>query len=178
MGSSSGENFEKQKRTVEAAIQQDTNSDVIYGVIQYGKTAEIQKSLQERMNKEGFEAFLPSLSWNEVGEALQDGLQQANVTFTEYGRPDARRILLVFVDKPWNDSVAVNEIGKKLRENGVKIVPVAVGNRSDDEELTELAGRKTLKVDEDNEPEKTGKKVSEEVTKGRVIVLALKLSTI
>ena len=167
MGSSSRENFEKQKETVKEAIQQDTNSNVIYGVIQYGRTAEVQKNLQERMNKEVFKRFLPTLSWNEVGEALMAGLQQANVTFTEYGRPNARRILLLFSDKPWNDTMAVNDIGKKLRENAVKIVPVSVGNRSDDEKLSELAGRKPLKVDEDNKPEKTGKKVSEEIMKGR-----------
>lgn len=168
MGSSTNENFAKQKQTVNETIEQETNSDIIYGVIQYGKTAAVQKSLQERMNRKAFQKFLPSLSWNEVGDALQDCLKLANVSFSEYGRPNARRVLLVFFDKPWNDSVVVDDIAKKLKENGVKIVPVSVANRSDDKKLPELAGQKPLRLDEDNEPEKTGKKVSEEVMKGDV----------
>lgn len=168
MGSSTNENFAKQKQTVNETIEQETNSDIIYGVIQYGKTAAVQKSLQERMNRKAFQKFLPSLSWNEVGDALQDCLKLANVSFSEYGRPNARRVLLVFFDKPWNDSVVVDDIAKKLKENGVKIVPVSVANRSDDKKLPELADQKPLRLDEDNEPEKTGKKVSEEVMKGDV----------
>ena len=169
MGSSTDENFAKQKQTVNETIEQETNSDIIYGVIQYGKTAAVRKSLQERMDGKAFQQLLPSLSWNEVGEALQDCLRLANVSFMEYGRPNARKILLVFSDKPSNDSVSVNDIAKKLQENGVKIVPVSIANRSDGEKLPELAGQKPLRVDEDNEPEKTGKKVSEEIMKGKVI---------
>lgn len=168
MGSSSNENFNKQKRTAQEVSEQETNADVIYGVIQYGRTAEVQKSLEEKLKKEAFGLFLDSLSWNSVGEALLESLQLANVSFTKYGRPNARRILLVFSDRPWNDSVVVSEIGGKMRDTGVKIVTVSVGNKSDDEQLSELAGRKPLKVDEDTEPEETGKKVSEEIMKGRV----------
>ena len=168
MGSSTNENFEKQKQTVNKTIEHETNSDIIYGVIQYGKTATMQKSLQERMNKKAFQKYLPSLSWSEVGDGLRDSLQLANVSFTEYGRHNARRILLVFFDKPWNDSVVVDDITKKLKENGVKIIAVSIANRSDDEKLPKLAGQKPLRVDEDNEPKKTGKKVSEEIMKGEI----------
>ena len=168
MGSSSGENFEKEKKTVLQAIQEDTNSDVIYGLIQYGKNAKVQMSLKERMNKDAFKRFLPSLSWSEVGEALSEGLELANVTFAEHGRDNARRIVLVFSDKPWDDSTAVDHVGTKLRESDVKIVTISVGDKSDDEKLSELGRRRPLKVDEDNDPEKTGKKVAEEIMKGRV----------
>ena len=169
MGASTSENFEKQKQTAQEVVQQDTNADVIYGVIQYGKSAQVQKSLQEKMNKRGFEQFIPSLIWNEVGEAFLEGLLKANATFTEYGRPNARRILLVFSDTPWNDSMAVKDLGERMRNNGIKIVPISVGNQSDDQRLSELGGRKPLNVDENNEPEKTGKKVSEEIMKGAVV---------
>ena len=169
MGSSSNENFEKQKQTAQEAVQQDTNSDIIYGVIQYGKSAEVLKTLQEKMNKQTFEQFIPLLTWSEVGEAFLEALQKASVTFAEYGRPNARRILVVFSDRPWNDSMAVEDIGDRMRKNGVKIVPISVGNRSDDERLPELGGRKPLTVDEDKGPEKTGKKVAEEIMKGTVV---------
>ena len=166
MGASTSENFEKEKQTAQEAVQQDTNANVIYGVIQYGKSAQVQKNLQEKMNKRGFEQFIPSLIWNEVGEAFLEGLLKANVTFTEHGRPNARRILLVFSDRPWNDSMAVKDLGERMRKNGIKIVSISVGNQSDDKGLSELGGRKPLNVDENNEPKKTGKKVSEEIMKG------------
>jgi hypothetical protein len=65
--------------------------------------------------------------------------------------------------------MAVKDLGERMRNNGIKIVPISVGNQSDDQRLSELGGRKPLNVDENNEPEKTGKKVSEEIMKGAVV---------
>lgn len=168
MGASNKNNFEKQKQAVREVVQLDKNSNVIYGVIQYGNNTIVNKSLGEEMDKKALIKFLRSLLWKETGEALLDGVRQANVMFEKFGRPKARKILVVFSDDRLRDSsLVIEKTGDNLRVTGIKTIGVVVGNRGDKVKLLKLSGKNPLKIGDNDKPEKTGKHIAEEILKGK-----------
>lgn len=169
MGASNPDHFEKPKQAVLEVVRTNKNSDVMYEVIQYGKDVTVRKSLGEKMDKKTLTAFLRTISWKEPGEALLDSVREAKVSFERYGRPKARRILVVFSDDKVKESLAaVKEVGNDLQTAGIKIVGVLVRNRGDEEKIRKLSGEKPLKIDDVDEPGKTGRDIAEEILKGKV----------
>ena len=167
--------FRKQKEAIleMARQQQNTNLNYIYEVIQHGKTAVVKKSLAERMNNKDLQSFIGSLIMDEPGKALLDAISQAKLSFEQHGRPKAKNVLVVFSDAAiYNDPVsAFQEPGEKLRGDGVKIIGVTVedvrGNL--DDKMEGLTGNNPLKIDavnNDNTPEKTGKKIAQQTVTG------------
>lgn len=167
--------FEKEKEAIlEMARQhQNTNLDYIYEVIQHGQNAVVKKSLEERMNNKDLQSFVRSLVWEEPGRALLDSIRQAKLSFEQHGRPKAKKVLVVFSDAAiLNEPLSVfQEPGETLRTAGVRIIGVTVEDeRSNlDNKMEGLTGMKPLKIDSivpDNSPEKTGKKIAEQVVTG------------
>lgn len=168
MGAWRSENFEKERQATLELVQADKNSNVIYEIIQNGNEAVVIKSLSEKMDKKSFIAFLPSLSWKENGDALLDGVRQAKMSFEKYGRPKATKVLVLFSDDPMSESVpVVKKLGDDLRASGIKMIGILVGNYGEELKITSLVGRKPLKIDNVNSPEKTGRDMAEDVLKGK-----------
>lgn len=168
-------NFRKQKEAIleMARKQQNTNLNYIYEVIQHGKTAVVKKSLRERMNNRDLQSFIGSLVMGEPGKALPDAIRQAKLSFEQYSRPKAKKVLVVFSDAAINNDPvsAFQEPGEKLREDLVKIIGVTVedvrGNL--DDKMEGLTGKKPLKIDSvnnNNTPEGTGKTIAQETATG------------
>ena len=175
LGAVNPANFEKQKQAImEMARQhQNTNLDYIYEVIQHGNAAIVKKSLKDRMNNQDLQSFVGSLVIEEPGKAILDAIRLAKLSFEQHSRPKAKRMLVVFSDSGiYNDPLnSFQELGEKLREDHVKIIGVTVqdvrGNL--DEKVEGLTGNKPLKIDtvnNDNTPEKTGKKIAQETVAG------------
>ena len=157
-----------------ARQQQNTNLNYIYGVIQHGNTADIKKSLKERMNNKDLQSFVGSLVMEEPGKALLDAIRQAKLSFEQHGRPKAKKVLVVFSDAAINN-YPVNtfqEPGDKIRKDGTKIIGVTVDDLGDNlnDKMEGLTGKKPLKIDsvgDDNAPKKTGKKIAEQSVTGQ-----------
>ena len=175
MGAVSSTIFGKQKQAIlEMARQhQNTNMDYIYEVIQHGNAAVVKKSLEERMNNQDLQSFVGSMVIEEPGRALLDAIRQAKLSFERHSRPKAKRILVVFSDSGiYNDPLnSFQELGEKLREDRVRIIGITIddvrGNL--DDKIEGLTGNDPLKIDginNDNTPEKTGKKIAEQTVTG------------
>ena len=161
--------LEKEAILEMARQQQNTSVNYIYGVIQYGNSAVIKKSLKERMNNKDLQAFVESLVMEEPGKALLDAIDQAKLSFEQHGRPKARKVLAVFSDASIGDDPfsAFQEPGEKLRQDGVKIMGVTVNDeRGDvDDKMEGLTGKKPFKIDDDhseNTPERIGRKIAQQ----------------
>lgn len=169
--------FKKQKDALleMSGQHQNTSLDYIYEVIQYGENAMVKKSLNERMNNKDFQSYVESLVIEEPGVALLDAVREAKVSFEKFGRPRARKVLVVFSDEAIvKDPVPLSEfqeLGEKLRENGVKMIGVTIEDvKGDlDDTIKELTGKDPLKidsVDDDNTPQRIGTKIAEKTVNG------------
>ena len=167
MGAASSDNFEKEKQVVLSVIEEPKNADIIYEIIQHGKKAAVVKSLKEKLQKEDLIAVLRFISWKEPGEALLDGVRLSKKSFEQHGRPEAKKVLVVFADSPLKESlVVVDKVGNDTRNDGVQVIGVVLGDKAEEEKIEMLAGKEPLKIDDDETPVDTGKEVVEQALKG------------
>ena len=168
--------LEKEAILEMARQHQNTSLNYIYGVIQYGITAVVKKSLKERMNNKDLQSFVEPLVMEETGNALLEAVDQAKLSFEQHGRPKAKKVLVVFSDATIDDDPlnAFREPGETLRQDGVKIIGVTVNDKQGDmdDKMEGLTGKKPLKIDEDNNdntPEKIGKKIAQQSVAGKCL---------
>lgn len=169
--------LEKEAILEMARQHQNTSLNYIYGVIQYGNTAVVKKGLKERMDNKDLQSFVESLVMKEPGNALLEAIDQAKLSFEHHGRPKAKKVLVVFSDSTIDHEPlsTFQEPGEKLRQDGVKIIGVTVNDKQGyaDDNIEGLAGKKPLKIDEDNNdntPKKIGKKIAQQTVTGKWFV--------
>lgn len=94
-------------------------------------------------------------------------LEQAKRMFgAGSNRPNARDVLVLFIDKKSSNSPGeIIRAARPLEEDGVKVIPVAIGNEVDMNELEHVTPEKNnvMKGTDKEDPVQFGKRVSKKV---------------
>ena len=163
------------KQLVEEIVQRNNTPVSRFAIVQYENTANVRSSLNEYTNIQTFIDSLNSLSWRGDTSDLQSGLEKVRKLFENEGRPEARKILVIFSDGKIPISVENIETSKKpLEEKRVKIISVTVGDNVDEDKLNALASKnETIQHKDENERDDTADKIQQEILKGALLIKEL-----
>ena len=164
-------NMQKVKATINAVIDRYGKRDIRYSFILFGNVPLRLVSFAESeiFTIERLESRVNSFSVRS-GANLEKALDEARKIFQDTARSDAKKVLVVIMDQSRSsDSAKTKEKARDLRESGVKVVPVALGDEASDEELSEIASLKEylVKMKEDDDPDKSAEKIMDKVLVGK-----------
>ena len=103
------------------------------------------------------------------GAALEKALDGAKKMFEDMARPDAKKVLVVIMDQKQSGSRdKTKEKARELKNAGVKVVPVLLGEEASKEELEEITRNKDnlVEMEEDENPDKAAEKIMIKVLEG------------
>ena len=161
--------FDTEKEMAKEMIDNEKDKDILYATIVYGKDASVKSKFKDMPDKTSLKKFIDSLTWKENGKYLHHPLAEADKIFKEHGRPEARKVTIVFVTgKVDSTTTELKKAARKLNDNGVKIIVVKLGTDPDDKRLKAITPEKNIvKVKENSDPKKSAKLVDEQRMKGK-----------
>ena len=171
VGGSSVYHYNAAIKLLPEIAQKQQTSNALFALIRYAAVASLEIPFQDKNN---FTKNAAAVYWTGRGNTLKEGLDLVSRVFVEHGRPDAERVLVVFAseddDTPRQELI---EIDKKLKTNGIRVVPVTIGEPVDDDnKFKELhpKKKKPLNIKPGDDPKDGTDKISEVVFKGACIL--------
>ena len=120
-----------------------------YGVIVFGSRASSKIRFGDVLPRdEELKTIVGSLSGPKEPPALDEALKKGKELFDNADeRPNARKVLVVIVDKKSTSRLDELRRGaKRLEEDEIKVIPVAIGDEVDHAELEEMTPEKANMV--------------------------------
>jgi hypothetical protein len=160
--------FDKEKEIAKEMIDNEKEKDILYGTIVYGIDASVKSKFKDMPEKTKVKKFIDTLSWEDDGDKLDKALVETDKLFEEYGRPEARKITVVFVTGRADATTSeLKRAAKKLNDKEVKIIVIKLGTDPDDKQLDIVTPKKNIvKVKEGDDPEKSAELVDDQKMKG------------
>ena len=174
--SDAGKNFAKMKSVINSIIAQYSISRIKYGVVVYGNDAKTVIDFQQVFpNEDDLKLYLSTAIPATGGSSLERGLAKGEQLFASGGtRPNARKVLVVFTDKKstGNEQMAQAEV-KQLRDQGIKVIAIALGSESDVAELKDVAtdGRHVILAKKTDDSDELAGEVMELAFKGTLLAI-------
>ena len=140
------ENFEKAQEVIKAIIDTYGMTKLRYGVIVFGSRASSRISFGDVfLSDENLKNMIGLLSGPNELPALGEALKKGKELFDNAEeRPNARKVLVVITDKKSTSRLDdLKGSAKLLEEDGIKVIPVAIGDEVDHAELKETTPEKT-----------------------------------
>ena len=140
------DNFEKAKEVIKSIIDTYAMNKLRYGVIVFGSSASIRVSFGDDFpTDENLKNVITILSGSNERPALDEALKKGKELFDEAPeRPNAKKVLVFITDmKSTSKLVDLKEAAKMLEDDGIKVIPVAIGDEVDHVELEETTSDKT-----------------------------------
>lgn len=175
VGGSSVYHYNTAIKLLPEIAEKQQSSNTLFALIRYAAIASLQVPFQDKTN---FTREVANVYWTGQGDSLEEGLDIVPRVFTEYGRPDAERVLVVFVsdddDTPRNVFIKVDI---KMKKNGVRVIPVVIGEQTEDNNLTEIhpKKKKPLITKPGDDQKDITDKISEIVFKGARLFMSWSL---
>ena len=166
------DNFEKAKEVIKSIIDTYAMNKLRYGVIVFGSSASIKVSFGDDFpTDENLKNVITILSGSRERPALDDALKKGKELFDEAPeRPNARKVLVVITDKKSTSKLDdLKETAKMLQDDGIKVIPVAIGDEVDHVELEETTSDETnvVNVTTDVDVIVLKEKIMAKVSKGK-----------
>jgi vacuolar-type H+-ATPase subunit F/Vma7 len=169
VGSSNLQSFLVYRDLILTTLQSPQTADTKYGVITYSSSPTVFLRLKDFVSKENVVDRLRNIPWQGSGSDLEGALRKADEVFTNEGRLQARKVLLVYGDGRFSASLDnLTEARESLEEKNIKIIPVTVtDNEEIRKKLDEVAttDEDTVIVDPEK-PEKSTDDINERTLKG------------
>ena len=147
-GTNSVANFNAQTKFVKALLDRYkiSNDNTVPGIIVYGENANVIIRFGQILDRDRVKRAVDILrnpgGGNNFGSAL-DTAQDILLKEANGARRNVAKTLLLFTDKKNSGNVTLlYDVLKKLRDAGVKIVVVGIGNEINDLELDSIATNK------------------------------------
>lgn len=163
-------NLQKVKDTIKAVIDRYGKADIRYSFIMFGNVPSriVRFAESEIYSMELLKSRVDSFS-RISGAALDRALDEARKMFEDTARPDAKKVLVVIMDQEQSsDRNQAKEKAREVKESRVKVVPVALGEEANPDELTEITPNKNnlVEMEKDENPEKAAEKIMIKVLEG------------
>ena len=159
--------FRLMKDTLTWIIGKYGTEKLRYAIILFGDDAKIELDFNGDVSTPNkLIEFVQGLPRRSGGSNLIAALKEAQSVFeSASARPDAWKVLVVITDKRSGSSVSdVEKTAQPLDEEGIKVVPVAVGGEADPSELEATnPERFVITVPRTEEPKTLGQQIMEHV---------------
>ena len=167
------DDLETQKTAVKNFMNTQKIADIIYGIIYYGKAPVVLLPLTDKSRDLKLRNILNSITWKEEGVSLPEALEMANDMFTKEGRPLSRKVLVFFANeahqRPLDNSSMI------LKDNGIKVIPVAVGDATNPDDLRKTSPKNVVVVVSVGGKAEEGKPtIEEEALNGNFRIITIK----
>lgn len=117
---------------------------VHYSLLTFGNPPEVHLEFSAKSNSSAtLRSLIEGVPKPDTGVALAEALRDAKMLFSPAagGRKDAKRILVVMIDKESDDgSQDVKEAAKGLDDEGVRVIAVAFGDEDNFREVEAVVG--------------------------------------
>ena len=156
----------KMKSVITEILNTHGSSSVRYSIITFGDYPNVKLDFGDESDLKRLRAFLQSISKNSEGADLSRALKKARELLSKaaLSRPDAKRILVVAMDKTSDsDEIAVEVAGKSLAQDGVRVIAVTFGKEGDPQEMVKTTLNENNVIDTDDSD--TAKDIAAEVMK-------------
>lgn len=129
------------KDVVSQIVEMYGQERVLYSILVYGSVPDVKIQFNQRRTDDQLVTFIKNI--NRVsGSALGPTLDKAKEAFNQYGRPGARKVLVVITDrKSDSDAKVLQEKASLLEQAKIKVIPVGLGSEIDKKELQILTPR-------------------------------------
>ena len=164
-------NLQTVKDTIKSVIDRYGKSDIRYSFIIFGNepSERVRFTESERYTIEILKDRVDRLA-RISGAALDKALDKAKKMFEDTARQDAKKVLVVIMDqKQSGDRDKAKGKAGELKNAGVKVVPVVLGEEASEEELEEITRNKNnlVEMETDENPDKAAEKIMIKVLEGK-----------
>ena len=169
LGSSNLQFFQEYKNLALDILDSPQTSDTKYGYIKYDSKPKVVRGLRDFISKSDVAERLRNEPWSGIGSDLDGAIRKANDVFAKEGRLNARKLLVVYGDGPFDsEDEDLRDSRGTLDKGGVKVITVTFGDSDDDEKKFEIVTTtdKGFLRGNPEKPEEVKKKVTEEILKG------------
>ena len=169
---SATDTFQRMKETINAIVDEyGVTGRIRYGLVTFGRDATRKLSFSRELSDINSLKDMIENTPRPFGDPnLQKALEEARKLFeTEPKRPDALKVIVVITDKKSTSRPEdVKQAFIPLAEEGVKIIPVAVGASADPKELERVTSNRgyVIKTERELDPDVTAEQIMEMVLKG------------
>lgn len=128
--------FSQQKELMKSVIDKARHLNAAFGVVQYGSTGRRSISINPKFSREVLWQAIDNLQQMNAGTRPDEGLKKAIDMFSEEGRPNARRVIIL----SGNDRMATNDgeltrIAQSLVRENIEVFVVGYGSRVDQRQV-------------------------------------------
>ena len=158
-----------EKRMAKGIIDSQIEKDVKYSVMKYGNVARIELQFREVSSTDMLKQVIDVISWSGPGLAVDDAVKKAVENLKQNGRPQASRVLVLFVSgKAKPDEKEVERLTELLADAGVHTVLIAINN-DDDTKFDKLfpPGKTVIVTDRNVDAKTTVPDVISGISKGK-----------
>lgn len=134
----SDDNFMKMKSVITELLDTYGSSTVRYSVIKFGKDPKVELDFGDVSDPNELREIFQRITKNDQGADLGRALRKARELFqlAAVSRPDAKRILVVAMDKMSDsDEIVVSVAARSLEHDGVRVIAVTFGKEADPQEM-------------------------------------------
>lgn len=150
-------------------MQSPQTAGIKYAVITYSSSPTVFLGLKDFVSKQDLVDRLRNIPWQGPGSDLDGALRRADEVFTNEGRLEARKMLVVYGDGPF--SVGVDDLGNLRETFDGKDVKVITVTGTDDEESRKKLDEVTTTdegsvITDPREPEESADDINERILTG------------
>ena len=166
------------QNSIKSIIDTYGATNLRYGVMTFADRPIVLTRFAEKQSPEDLKKIVVTATPSSGKPSLENMLPEAKKLFEEAGaRPDAKKFLVVILDnKSANERDDVIKAAKPLTDTGLWVIPVAIGDNADDEELQLITPlkRTTVEVPNTGDPEKLAEEITDKVKKRKCYHIAAK----
>ena len=126
--------FERQREFVRTFLDSFrypiTNSQVRVALMQYDKEAKIIKNFTDDYVIAYITKLVNDMTLQRTGARVDLALKEASSSLFTTGRPNASKVLVLFIDAPLADRKSLRSAVQSLAKQGVQLVVVGVGSKA------------------------------------------------
>ena len=141
-----------------------------YSIIVFGDPPSVKVQFNEKFSTDfGLDRLLDTLRPPPGGAALDKALDEARKQFESHARPNAKKVLVVMIDRKSTSSpVDVKLKAKPFEHTGVHVIAISVGNETDPKELGEItpSKRNLIIANKTDTPKRLSEEIIDKVLEG------------
>lgn len=165
----SAKNFREMKDIIDRVITKYGIGKIQYSFVVFGPTPAVRLTFTRPVNDEQLRGILQQTQ-RSVGASLKDTLKRAERIFDASPRPNAKRVLVLVMDKRSDNRLDdVKLSAESLWRSGVKVIPVAFGREAEQDEMEATTSEEDNLIDvrDTSNPDQVAQEIMEKVLEGR-----------
>lgn len=173
-------NFAKIKDIVREVIELYGVQKVYYSVILFGRDPTVRIRFSQQYPESALKATIAALPRPTDGSSLHSALESAQGVFSEGGRPDAKKVVVVVVDEKSESSIEdVKNAAGMLEDDGIKVIAVAFGDQASHDETSAATVNKDnfVKANRTDDPKDIAEEITTKIAKGENLTQTYKIET-